>query len=184
MTENSAGHPVPGPDDPRLVRGQSGPDLVLSRSLAAGIDDVWATLTDPARTPGWYGPWEGEGGAGHTIRVQMLFEGGRPWLPMRIDACERPTRLAVSMLEDQGDWRLEVQLAETAGSTRLSLIHHLTALDGLGEIGPGWEYYLDLFGAALLGGAGAERPAPSFGDYYPARSHSFTALAERFTERG
>jgi uncharacterized protein YndB with AHSA1/START domain len=166
--------------DPRLVRTETGVDLVLVRNLAVGIEDAWARLTDPARTPGWYGPWEGEGGAGSTIRVQMLFEDGQPWLPMHVDACERPTRLAVSMLEDQGDWRLELVLAETSGSTRLSLVHHLTGVDGLGEIGPGWEYYLDLFEAALLGGPGADRPVPSFSDYYPARAAVFTALAGRF----
>lgn len=166
-----------GPDAPLLVPGENGPDLVLSRLCAAGIDEVWATLTDPARTTTWYGPWEGEGAADHTIRVQMRFEDGEPWLPMHIDACDRPTRLALSMLEDQGDWRLELRLAETAGSTRLSLIHHLTGVDGLGEIGPGWEYYLDLFDAAVRGDAGT---VPVFADYYPARSAVFTALAERY----
>jgi uncharacterized protein YndB with AHSA1/START domain len=162
-------------EEPRLVRGASGADLVLARTLAADIDQVWATLTDPARTPAWYGPWEGEAGAGRTIRVQMLFEDGQPWLPMRVDTCEAPSRLAVSMLEDQGDWRLELVLAEAAGSTSLSLILHLSGLDGLGEIGPGWEYYLDLFAAAVLG---SDRPLPSFADYYPARAAAFTALAE------
>ncbi|MBX0300362.1 SRPBCC domain-containing protein [Cryobacterium sp. 1639] len=181
MTTNDipAGGPA-GLEDPRLVPGERGPDLILSRSFAVGVDEVWATLTDPARTTVWFGPWEGEGASGATIRVQMSFEDGDPWVPVRIDACDRPTRLAVSMLEDQGDWRLAVVLAETALSTRLSLIHHLTGVDGLGEIGPGWESYLDLFEAALLGGPGADRPVPSFSDYYPARAAVFTALAESY----
>ncbi|TFC89385.1 SRPBCC domain-containing protein [Cryobacterium sp. TMT4-31] len=187
MTTDDLDRAQAGPDDPRLVRGDSGPDLVLSRSFAVDIDGVWATLTDPARTTEWYGPWEGKGAAGHTIRVQMRFEDGEPWLPMRVDACERPTRLALSMLEDQGDWRLELVLAETAGSTRLSLIHHLSGVDSLGEIGPGWEYYLDLFAAAVRGtavqAAAGSRTAPAFADYYPARSAFFTALAESYTRR-
>ena len=171
--------------DPRLVPGERGPDLILSRSFAVGVDEVWATLTDPARTTAWFGPWEGEGAPGGTVRVQMRFEEGDPWVPMRIDACERPTRLAVSMLEDQGDWRLELVLAETAGRTRLSLIHHLTGVDGLGEIGPGWDFYLDLFDAAVRDPAVRDAPSgagpvPVFTDYYPARSALFTALAERY----
>ena len=169
-----------GQDDPGLVAGERGPDLILSRRFAVGVDEVWATLTDPARTTEWFGPWEGEGLPGGSVRVQMRFEDGHPWVPMRIDACERPTRLAVSMLEDQGDWRLELVLAETAGSTRLSLIHHLTGVDGLGEIGPGWDFYLDLFGAAVLGAPSDDGTAPVFTDYYPARSAVFTTLADRY----
>lgn len=178
---NAAGH-----DAPLVVRGDSGPDLVLSRRFAVAIDHAWATMTEPARTTAWYGPWEGEGAAGHTVRVQMRFEDGQPWLPMRIDACDRPTRLALSMLEDQGDWRLELMLAETAGSTRLTLIHHLTGVDGLGEIGPGWEYYLDLFGAAVQAqpeAAAGERAVPAFADYYPARAAVFSSLAESYRQR-
>ncbi len=169
--------------DPQLVRGANGPDLVLTRRFAVGIDEVWATLTDPARTTEWFGPWEGEAAAGRNIQVQMRFEEGDPWLPMRVDACDRPTRLAVSMLEEQGDWRLEVLLATAAGTTRVSLIHHLTDVEGLGEIGPGWEYYLDLFAAALPGPADDDRAAPEFADYYPVRSAVFTALAEGYPER-
>ena len=168
---------------PQLVPGDRGPDLILSRSFAAGIEDVWATLTDPARTTKWYGPWVGDGSAGHTIRVQMRFEDGEPWLPMHVDACDRPTRLALSMLEEQGDWRLELVLAETAGSTRMSLIHHLTGVDGLGEIGPGWEYYLDLFSEAVRGAAAGATTMPVFADYYPARAAVFTTLAESYTRR-
>ena len=33
-----------------------------------------------------------------------------------------------------------------------------------GEVGPGWEYYLDMLVAAREG-----KPLPSFGDYYPAQ---------------
>lgn len=169
--------------DPRLVPGERGPDLILSRSFAVGADAVWAAMTDPARTTEWFGPWEGEGVPGETIRVQMRFEEGDPWVPMRIDACDRPTRLAVSMLEDKGDWRLELVLSETAGGTRLSLIHHLTGVDGLGEIGPGWDFYLDLFGAALRQTPSGAETLPVFSDYYPARSAVFTALAESYPRR-
>jgi len=182
MTTNDipAGGPAEHPD-PRLVPGERGPDLILSRDFSVGLDEVWATLTDPARTTEWFGPWEGEGAPGATIRVQMRFEDGDPWVPMRIDACDRPTRLAVSMLEDQGGWRLELVLAETAGATRLSLIHHLTGVDGLGEIGPGWDFYLDLFGAAVRDAPSDAGSVPVFTDYYPARSAVFTALAESHT---
>jgi hypothetical protein len=36
------------------------------------------------------------------------------------------------------------------------------------DIGPGWEYYLDMLTAAHNG-----QPLPSFGDYYPSQSAWF-----------
>ncbi|WP_198958148.1 MULTISPECIES: hypothetical protein [Amycolatopsis] len=39
----------------------------------------------------------------------------------------------------------------------------IALFEGIGEIGPGWEYYLDLLVAARTGA-----PRPEFTDYYPA----------------
>ncbi|BCJ55705.1 hypothetical protein Asp14428_71800 [Actinoplanes sp. NBRC 14428] len=73
-----------------------GNDLVLTRTFRAPVEDVWASITDPARTARWFGPWEGEAGVGRTVKVQMAHEEGRPWMDMVIDACEPPHRLAIS----------------------------------------------------------------------------------------
>jgi hypothetical protein len=37
-----------------------GDDLVLTRTFRAPMADVWASLTDPARTARWFGPWQGD----------------------------------------------------------------------------------------------------------------------------
>ena len=50
-------------------------------------------------------------------------------------------------------------------------MHHLDTTDGVGEMGPGWEYYLDMLVAARDGS-----PTPSFDDYYPAMKPYFEAL--------
>ncbi|MCA9588387.1 MAG: hypothetical protein KC657_23870 [Myxococcales bacterium] len=63
----------------RLEKTADGVDLHLERTFKGTPADVWESLTDPKRTARWYGPWEGEPGAGNTIRVQMAFEEGKPW---------------------------------------------------------------------------------------------------------
>jgi uncharacterized protein YndB with AHSA1/START domain len=145
-----------------------GNDLVLTRTFRAPIDDVWASLTDPARTARWFGPWQGEGAPGHTIKVQMVHEEGQPWMDMTIDACESPRRLVISAGDENDRWLLEMELAETAGVTELRFTQHLTNTDAVGEVGPGWEYYLDAMVAAR-----DEQPLPDFNDYYPAQKSHF-----------
>ena len=96
-----------------------GDDLVLTRTFRAPMADVWASLTDPARTARWFGPWEGDAAPGRT---------------------------------------------------ELRFTHHLTGTDGVGEVGPGWEYYLDALVASRDG-----QPAPDFTDYYPEMKQHFEA---------
>ena len=147
-----------------------GDDLVLTRTFRAPIDDVWASMTESDRTARWFGPWRGEAGPGRTIKVQMAHEEGRPWMDMTIDACVAPRRLAVSAGEENDRWHLDLALTETAGVTELRFTQHLTTTEAAGEIGPGWEYYLDCLVAAR-----DETPLPSFDDYYPAQKEYFQA---------
>ena len=147
-----------------------GNDLVLTRTFRAPIADVWASLTDPARTARWFGPWEGDAAPGRTIKVQMMHEEGKPWMDMTIDACEPPTRLAISAGSENDRWRLDMVLAERPDVTELRFTQHLTGTEAVGEIGPGWEFYLDALVAARDGG-----PAPVFDDYYPAMKEHFEA---------
>ncbi|MGW1544107.1 SRPBCC family protein [Streptomyces sp. NPDC002309] len=155
----------------QLVPTATGHDLILTRTYRASADDVWASVTEPERTARWFGPWRGEGAPGRTIEVQMAFEESDDWIPVRVDACEAPHRLAVSTQAESGSWSLELLVAESDGVTELRLIHHLTSTEHLGETGPGWEYYLDMLTAARTGG-----PRPDFADYYPAQKAYFESL--------
>lgn len=151
----------------RLLRTEGGPDLVLTRTFRADIEDVWASVTEPGRTARWFGAWEGDAAPGRMIKVQMAFEEGQPWMDTRIDACEPPRRLAVTATDEGGVWRLELLLSAADGRTELRLVHHLATVEGIGEVGPGWEWYLDMLVAARAGA-----PLPDFADYYPAmRAH-------------
>jgi hypothetical protein len=90
---------------------------------------------------------------------------------MRIDACEPPSRLSLSSIGMPEEWRLDLLLSHADGRTELRFVHHLTPSDGVGEVGPGWEYYLDLLVTSRDGGA-----QPDFGDYYPAMKAYYEGL--------
>ncbi|WP_067470481.1 SRPBCC family protein [Nocardia amamiensis] len=160
----------------RLFPAGTGKDLVLVRTYRAPIDDVWASVTESDRTARWFGPWQGEAGPGRTIKVQLAFEDEQPWTEMHIDACEPPHRLAVSAIDDQGSWRLELVLSESAGTTELRFTHHLltdTEIAQVPQVGPGWEYYLDMLGAAR-----AQTDRPDFSAYYPAMQDYYARLLD------
>ncbi|PZG14258.1 ATPase [Micromonospora craterilacus] len=155
----------------QLFGAGGGGDLAVTRTFRAPAEDVWASLTEPGRTARWFGPWEGAAAPGASIRVQMAFEEGTPWSEVRIDACEPPRRLALSMRDESGDWRMELLLTERGDRTELRFVHHLDDVRGIGEVGPGWEYYLDRLVAAR-----EDAPMPSFDDYYPAMKAYFEGL--------
>jgi uncharacterized protein YndB with AHSA1/START domain len=147
-----------------------GNDLVLTRTFHAPVADVWASLTDSDRTARWFGPWKGDAAPGSTIQVQMVQEESQPWMDMTIDACEPPRRLALSSVSEHGSWHLDMQLAESDGVTELRFTQHMADTDGVGEIGPGWEFYLDALVASRDG-----QPPPQFDDYYPSMKQHFDA---------
>ena len=64
-----------------------------------------------------------------------------------------------------------MKLTETSGTTTLELIHHRVNQKMMGEVGPGWEYYLDMLVASREG-----NPLPKFDAYYPAQKEYFTSL--------
>ncbi len=158
----------------RLFAAGEGSELVLTRVFRAPADDVWRSVTEPERTARWFGPWEGEAGPGRTVRLRLAYEEGQPWCDVRIEACEPPHRLAVSMEDGEGRWAMELGIAETDGTTTLTLTHLLAPDAPVGEVGPGWEYYLDMLAASREG-----RALPDFDDYYPAQKPYFEGLARR-----
>jgi uncharacterized protein YndB with AHSA1/START domain len=155
----------------RLFPTADGRDLVLSRTFRAPIEDVWASVTESDRTARWFGPWEGDAAPGRTIKMQMAYEDQAPWMDVRIDACDPPRRLAVSATDEHGSWRLELLLEHADGRTELRLVHHLDTGDQIGDMGPGWEYYLDMLVASRDGS-----PTPNFDDYYPAMKPYYESL--------
>nr|WP_062338512.1 SRPBCC family protein [Herbidospora sakaeratensis] len=148
-----------------------GADLHLTRTFKASADDVWASVTESERTARWFGPWRGD--ADPMIQVQLTVEEGAPWTDMRVEACEPPRRLALSSLDEYGAWHVELTVTETDGVTELLFVHHRIDPANAGEVGPGWEFYLDRLVAAREG-----TPEPDFADYYPAMKPYYDGLGE------
>ncbi|WP_196258945.1 SRPBCC family protein [Pelagibacterium limicola] len=145
-----------------------GNDLILTRIFRAPIDDVWTSITESESTARWFGRWEGDAGPGRTVRLQMVHEKDQPWANVLIEECEAPRRLTLVMKDDYGDWRLQLTLAQSGDTTELRFVQNLSDRTLAGEVGPGWEYYLDMLVAAREGKA-----PPSFDDYYPAQKEHY-----------
>ena len=155
----------------RLVRTPAGRDLVLVRTFRAPIEDVWASITETERTARWYGSWSwvGEAGPGNRIRYTSVFEPEGEASEMTILACEPPRHLEVRG-EGEYAWHLEAALSESGGVTELRFTHHLDDGIDVGNVGPGWEYYLDNLVASRDGTA-----LPDFDDYYPSQTPYYKA---------
>lgn len=156
----------------RVRTTERGADLVITRRFRASIEDVWTSVTDPESSARWFGRWEGEPGVGKTIRLQMGFEEGQPWLDATIRACEPPRHLALYSKHDHGESNLELTLEARGEETVLTFVDHLPDASMAGDYGPGWEYYFDQLVAAREG-----RPLPVFTDYHPAQKPYFLGEA-------
>lgn len=148
-----------------------GNDLVLIRRFRASTEDVWTSITDPASTARWFGRWEGTPGVGNEIRVQMGFEAGSPWLTKKIEACEPARRLVLDSVGSAFTSRLELSLKATNEGCELEFVQHAVDRAKVGDLGPGWEYYLDCLVASR-----ENQPLPAFESYYPAQKAYFAAL--------
>ena len=156
----------------RIVATERGRDLVLVRSLARSAPEAWEFLTDSELTEQWFGPWEGDSRVGGAVRVRMRFEEHEPAISMKILACDAPRFLALLSDAEVGGWRLELHLeAEGDEDCLLTFVHHLADDDAVGEIGPGWEYYLDLLVAAT-----EETERPGWDQYYPELRAAYLAM--------
>lgn len=141
-----------------------GDDLIITRTFFAPIDDVWASVTKPESTALWFGRWQGEAAPGRVVRLQLGFENDQPWTDVLIERCDAPRHLVITMKDEHGDWRLALTLTEKDGGTELRFVQRLSDPSLAADIGPGWEYYLDMLAAVREG-----KPRPSFDDYYPAQ---------------
>ncbi len=146
-----------------------GNDLILTRSFKAPIQDVWASVTESARTERWFGKWEGDGKPGGAIRIKMVFEKGDAWMNAVINTCEAPHHLELTSSGPHGS-HLELRLREDHGVTVLEFVHHLKDRGGVGDYGPGWEYYLDNLVASREDAA-----LPTFEEYYPSQKAYYLA---------
>jgi len=145
--------------------------LVQTRQFAAPVEDVWADVTEPERLARWIGTWTGDPAAG-SVHFRMLFEGDEhEGESMEIRVCEPPYRLHLTSRVGDEVWLLELDLSHEDGVTTLTFSQPGVAKEQVGEVGPGWDYYLDRLVDAETGADPAGRDFER--DYYPALSDHY-----------
>lgn len=163
-----------GPREPTgvLVDGPEGLAIQIQRTLDHPPEDVWAYLTDPGLL-GWYGTYTGDPASG-SVQLAMVEAPETPGQCV-IEVCERPSRLEVTLTDPEGaDWRLRVSLDHAASGAGTDLVFRqpVAGFESMaGDVGPGWEYYLDRLTLALGGG---DVEAVDFADYHPAQREHYT----------
>ena len=176
-----------------------GEAVVFDRRFEAGIDEVWASITESAELQQWVGEWTGDPGSG-SVQFRMTAEGDDvPAETVYLDECSAPSQLRARIYmggEPDGDengpgesgpdargpgdeWHWEITLTQTAGVTTLTFAQSVGGSIPVSDVAPGWEYYLDRLAAYL---AGEDVSAIDFErDYHPAQCEFYTSL---FAEAG
>jgi uncharacterized protein YndB with AHSA1/START domain len=113
------------------------------------IDDLWSALTDPRRLVRWIADVEGDlrlGGEFHA-RFTSSWDG-----PGRVDACEPPRRLLLTMSPGQEDETvIEARLSAEGGQTSLVIEERGLPLGELAAHGAGWQAHVEDLAAHLAG---------------------------------
>lgn len=113
------------------------------------IDDLWSALTEPERLARWIAHVEGDlslGGA-FTARFTSSWEG-----PGRVDVCEPPHRLLLTMNPGQDDETvIEATLNAEERGTRLVIEERGLPVAALAAHGAGWQAHIEDLAAFLAG---------------------------------
>jgi uncharacterized protein YndB with AHSA1/START domain len=119
------------------------------------IDDVWSALTDPRRLARWYGEVEGDLRLGGEFRARVFASG---WEGTgRVDACEPPRRLLVTMRDadpqpgQPDETVIDATLAADGDQTILVLEERGMPLDLLAAYGAGIQVHVEDLAAHLVG---------------------------------
>jgi uncharacterized protein YndB with AHSA1/START domain len=115
------------------------------------IDDLWSAITDAQRLARWIAEVEGDLRVGGVFRATFTsgWEG-----PGRVDACDPPRHLLVTMTPGREDETvIEALLFAEGDQTRLVVEERGLPLEELAAHGAGWHAHLEDLAAH---GAGAE----------------------------
>jgi uncharacterized protein YndB with AHSA1/START domain len=117
-------------------------------------DDLWSALTDPQRLARWIAAVEGDFRLGGEFRASFTsgWEG-----PGRVDVCDPPWRLLVTMAPGQDDQTvIEVELVPDGDHTRLVLEERGLPLAEAAAHGAGWQAHIEDLAAHLTGRPAAD----------------------------
>ena len=125
------------------------------------IDDLWAAITDPRRLARWYANVDGDLRLGGEFTATVHGSGwdGRG----RIDVCDPPQKLQVTMWEEEGvEHVTTAELVADGDHTTLVLEVRGVPLDLVWAYGAGWQGHVENLGAHLAGQDCSEWPSGSW----------------------
>ena len=118
------------------------------------IGDLWSALTEPRRLARWYGEVEGDLRLGGEFHAHVVGAGERTG---RVDACEPPRRLLLTMRDPdprpgQPDKTIiEAGLTADGGQTILVVEERGMPLDLLAAYGAGVQIHVENLAAHIAG---------------------------------
>jgi uncharacterized protein YndB with AHSA1/START domain len=132
----------------------------LEDRIDTDIDRVWSAITDPSHLAQWHAQVDGElrvGGTFHRYVQADDWEGTG-----RVEVCEAPRRLVVTMRESEQSWRkgqgappfdstLEVTLTPKDSQTTLIAEIRGLPLEPIAFYGAGWQIHCEKLAAYLAG---------------------------------
>jgi uncharacterized protein YndB with AHSA1/START domain len=114
------------------------------------VDDLWSALTDPRRLARWIGDVEGDPRLGGEFRFRFFASGSEG--TGRVDACEPPRRLLLTMALGQPDEDvIEATLTADGGQTILVWEERGMPPDQLAAYGAGVQIHVEDLSAYLAG---------------------------------
>ncbi len=116
-------------------------------SYDTDIDDLWEACTNPARLARWIADVSGDLRVGGTFYATFTSSAEGPG---RIEACERPHHLLVTMLPGTDDeTQIEAWLTTDGDQTHLVVEDRGIPLAEIRLHGAGWQAHLEDLGRSL-----------------------------------
>ncbi|HEY6277375.1 MAG TPA: SRPBCC family protein [Streptosporangiaceae bacterium] len=133
------------------LRSADGKGVVrIEDRYGTDIGDLWSALTDPGRLARWMGEVEGDLRLGGEFRFRFFASGSEG--TGRVEACEPPRRLLLTMALGQPDEDvIEVTLTADGDQTILVWEERGMPLDQLAAYGAGIQVHAEDLAAHLAG---------------------------------
>ena len=132
------------------LRSEDGKGVVrMEDRFQTDVEDLWCALTEPERLGRWIADVQGDLHIGATFYATFTsgWEGSG-----RVDTCERPTRLTLTMDPGQVDETvIDAQLTAEGEHTRLVIEERGLPLPHVSGHGAGWQAHVEDLVAHMAG---------------------------------
>jgi uncharacterized protein YndB with AHSA1/START domain len=137
------------------LRHENGAGVVRMEDLfRTDVHDLWTALTEPGRLARWIADVHGDLHLGGRFEARFTsgWEG-----PGRVDVCDPPHRLLVTMNPDRDDrTEIEAWIAPDGEGSRLIVEERGLPLDERAVHGAGWQAHVEDLAVYLDGGSPAD----------------------------